>query len=128
MPLLRIIPIQTNRPKFRRYIEFNLGIYERFGRYVKTMGSGLQYFNPFTDKIHVVDMKTNIINLNRMKSLTRDNIEVDIDAAVYYNIKVPRRTFYCVTDIHKSVQELTFATLRSICGHYVLQELLEKRD
>ena len=50
------------------------GIYERFGRYVKTMGSGLQYFNPFTDKIHVVDMKTNIINLNRQKALTKDNI------------------------------------------------------
>ena len=50
------------------------GIYERFGRYVKTMGSGLQYFNPFTDRIHVVDMKTNIINLNRQKALTKDNI------------------------------------------------------
>jgi erythrocyte band 7 integral membrane protein len=109
-------------------MNFNIGIYETFGRYVKTMDSGLQYFNSFTDKIHAVDMKTNIINLNRMKSLRRDNIEVDIDAAVYYNIKVPRRTFYCVMDIHKSVQELTFATLRSICGHYVLQELLEKRD
>jgi regulator of protease activity HflC (stomatin/prohibitin superfamily) len=92
------------------------------------MGSGLQYFNPFTDRIHIVDMKTNIINLTRQKALTRDNIEVDIDAAVYYNIKIPRRTFYCVADIHKSVQELTFATLRSVCGHYVLQELLEKRD
>lgn len=92
------------------------------------MGSGLQYFNPFTDKIHIVDMKTNIINLNRQKALTRDNIEVDIDAAVYYNVKIPRKTYYSVSDIHKSVQELTFATLRSICGHYVLQELLEKRD
>lgn len=92
------------------------------------MGSELQYFNPFTDKIHIVDMKTNIINLNRQKALTRDNIEVDIDAAVYYNVKIPRKTYYSVADIHKSVQELTFATLRSICGHYVLQELLEKRD
>ena len=73
-------------------------------------------------------MKTNIINLNRQKALTRDNIEVDIDAAVYYNVKIPRKTYYSVADIHKSVQELTFATLRSICGHYVLQELLEKRD
>lgn len=88
------------------------------------MGSGLQYFNPFTDKIHVMDMRTNIINLSRQKTLTRDNIEVDIDAAVYYNIKNPRKTFYSVSNIHKSVQELTFATLRSVCGHYVLQELL----
>lgn len=52
----------------------NLGIYERFGKYVKTMGSGLQYFNPFTDTIHVVDMKTTIINLHKQKALTKDNI------------------------------------------------------
>ena len=105
-----------------------VGIYERFGKYVKTMGSGLQYFNPFTDRIHVVDMKTNIINLNRQKALTKDNIEVDIDAAVYYHVKIPRKTFYAVENIDKSVRLLTFATLRSICGQYILQDLLEKRD
>ena len=105
-----------------------LGIYERFGRYVKTMGSGLQYFNPFTDRIHVLDMKTNIINLSKQKALTKDNIEVDIDAAVYYHIKIPRKTFYAVENIDRSVRELTFATLRSICGQYILQDLLEKRD
>jgi len=38
------------------------------------MGSGLQYFNPFTDKIHIVDMKTQIINLQKQTALTRDNI------------------------------------------------------
>ena len=68
------------------------------------MGSGLQYFNPFTDRIHVVDMKTNIINLNKQKALTKDNIEVDIDAAVYYNVKIPRKTFYSVCDISSSVR------------------------
>lgn len=75
---------------------YSIGIYERFGKYVKTMGSGLQYFNPFTDKIHEVDMKTNIINLHRQKALTKDNIEVDIDAAVYYHVKIGRKTFYAV--------------------------------
>ena len=86
------------------FVSSNLGIYERFGRYVKTMGSGLQYFNPFTDKIHVVDMKTNIINLNRQRALTKDNIEVTIDGAVYYHVKIPRKTFYAVNDIDRSVR------------------------
>ena len=105
-----------------------VGIYERFGRYVKTVGSGLQYFNPFTDKIHIVDMKTNIINLQKQKALTKDNIEVTIDAAVYYHVKIARKTFYAVDNIERSVRELIFATLRSICGQYILQDLLEKRD
>lgn len=63
------------------------------------MGSGLQYFNPFTDKIHIVDMKTQIINLQKQTALTRDNLEVEIDAAVYYNIKIPRKTYYSVQNI-----------------------------
>jgi len=88
------------------------------------MGSGLQYFNPFTDRIHIIDMKTNIININRLKALTRDNIEVQIEAAVYYHVKIPRKAFYSLANIQRSVQELTFATLRAICGQYVLQDLL----
>ena len=49
-------------------------------------------------------MKTQIINLQRQKALTKDNIEVTIDAAVYYHIKIPRKTFYSVSDIDKSVR------------------------
>ena len=47
---------------------------------------------------------------------------------MYYHIKIPRKTFYAVENIERSVQELTFATLRSISGQYVMQDLLEKRE
>lgn len=43
-------------------------------------------------------------------------------------MKIPRKTFYAVNDIDKSVRELTFSTLRSITGQYIMQDLLEKRD
>ena len=49
-------------------------------------------------------MKTQIINLQRQKALTKDNIEVNIDAAVYYNVKIPRKTFYAVENIDRSVR------------------------
>lgn len=49
-------------------------------------------------------MKTQIINLNKQKALTKDNIEVNIDAAVYYHIKIARKTFYSVQNIDKSVR------------------------
>lgn len=105
-----------------------VGLYERFGKYAKTVGSGLQYFNPFTDTINIIDMKTKIKDLSRQSAITKDNIEVNIDAAVYYNIREPRIAFYSVADLPKAVSELTYATLRSVCGHYVLQDLLEKRE
>ena len=92
------------------------------------MGSGLQYFNPCTDTINIIDMKTKIIDLTRQNAITKDNIEVSIDAAVYYHVREPRIAFYSVDNLTRSVTELTYATLRSVCGHYVLQDLLEKRD
>lgn len=49
-------------------------------------------------------MKTQIINLQRQKALTKDNIEVSIDAAVYYHIKIARKTFYAVDNIDRSVR------------------------
>ena len=52
----------------------NIGLYERFGKYAKTVGSGLQYFNPLTDTINIIDMKTSIIDLTRQNAITRDNI------------------------------------------------------
>lgn len=73
-------------------------------------------------------MKTKIIDLNRQNAITKDNIEVNIDAAVYYHIREPRTAFYSVENLPRSVSELTYATLRSVCGHYVLQDLLEKRE
>ncbi len=71
---------------------------------MKTVGSGLHYFNPFTDKIYVIDMKTNNIALNGLTSLTRDNVIVHIDAAVYYQVVVPRKTFYSVENIGAAVR------------------------
>jgi regulator of protease activity HflC (stomatin/prohibitin superfamily) len=53
---------------------YNLGLYERFGKYSKTIGSGLQYFNPCTDTINIIDMKTMILDLSKQNAITKDNI------------------------------------------------------
>jgi|NOAtaT_7_FD_contig_51_4753835_length_954_multi_2_in_0_out_0_2 erythrocyte band 7 integral membrane protein len=52
---------------------------------------------------------------------------VSIDACVYYRVINSRRVVYSINNIREAVSELTFATLRSVIGHYTLQELLEKR-
>ena len=76
-----------------------VGMYERFGRYIKTMSPGLQEFNPCTDKIILVDVKTQIIDLHKQMAITKDNLLVVIDATVYYNIKEPRHAHYFVNNI-----------------------------
>lgn len=66
--------------------------------------------------------------MDRQKILTRDNITVDIDTCVYYRIVDPKVAYYKIADIVLSVAEVTYATLRTVCGENTLQDLLEKRQ
>ena len=56
------------------------------------------------------------MDLERQKILTKDNITVDIDTCVYYRIVDPRTAFYTMSNIKLAVAEVTYATLRMVCG------------
>ena len=60
--------------------------------------------------------------------MTKDNITVNIDTCVYYRIVDPMVAYYTIANINVSVAEVTYATLRTICGENTLQDLLEKRQ
>ena len=66
--------------------------------------------------------------MDRQKILTKDNITVDIDTCVYYRLVNPKMAHYKIADMVISVAEVTYATLRTICGENTLQDLLEKRQ
>ena len=69
-----------------------------------------------------------VLDLDRQLILTKDNITVNIDTCVYYRIIDPRIATYRIANIVMSVAEVTYATLRTICGENTLQDLLEKRQ
>ena len=72
-------------------------------------------------------MKTRIIDLKRQLIITKDNITVNIDTVVYFRVIDPRKAAYKVENLTKSVEEISYSSLRTICGEHTLQELLEKR-
>jgi regulator of protease activity HflC (stomatin/prohibitin superfamily) len=100
---------------------------QRFGKYVRTLDPGLHYVNPCTEKLWRVDLKIEIIDLVKQVILTRDNITIMIDASVYYRIINPRKATYRISNLGMAVSQLTFSTLRCVCGIHTLQEILEKR-
>lgn len=53
---------------------------------------------------------------------------MNIDTTVYYRVIDPRKAAYRVDNLNNSVEEITYATLRQICGEHTLQDLLEKRQ
>lgn len=68
------------------------------------------------------------MDLDRQLILTKDNITVNIDTCVYYRIVDAQVAYYTIANIKQAVSEVTYATLRTICGENSLQDLLEKRQ
>ncbi|KRX10591.1 hypothetical protein PPERSA_05411 [Pseudocohnilembus persalinus] len=106
----------------------NIALVEKFGKLFKVLKEGYHKYNPFTDKYHTINMKTQLIDLQRQVVLTNDNITLNIDAIVYYRIVDPIRCQYRLQDSKMAVEEIVIAALRAVCGEYTMQQLLEQRD
>ncbi|CAK89406.1 unnamed protein product (macronuclear) [Paramecium tetraurelia] len=104
------------------------GLLQKFGKYQRTLESGLHEINPFTDRVIPVSTKTFIIDLERQLVLTKDNITVNIDTIVYYRVVDVMKSAYRVKMIVEAVKEITYATLRTICGEHTLQDIIENRQ
>ncbi|KRX01070.1 hypothetical protein PPERSA_00818 [Pseudocohnilembus persalinus] len=105
-----------------------IALRENFGKYKEQLGPGLHQINPWSDKIKHVNLKTQVINLHPQQIMTNDNISIRIDAVVYYRIIESRKAAYRVQNLQLSVSEKAYGALRSACGEYTMQEMLEKRE
>ena len=56
--------------------------------------------------------------------ITKDNVSINIDAAVYFRVTVPRYAYYRIQNFNVAVAEVTYAILKNTCGQFVLQDLL----
>lgn len=59
------------------------------------------------------------MNMPNQIVYTKDNISVDIDTALFYRIIDAYKAIYIVKDVVRSLAEMTFVTMRTICGEYV---------
>ena len=104
------------------------GVIQKFGKVKNIVGEGLHYVNPVTETLTKVSIMTNTKKLANQKVLTKDNLPMLIDGVVYYRTVDVIKSRFLVSDIDKSVEEMSHAALRNICGHYTLQECSEKRS
>jgi erythrocyte band 7 integral membrane protein len=96
-----------------------VGLKRSFGRYKETCQPGLNYFNPCTEDIILQNIQTNIIDLPKQKVFTKDNISLTIDTVCFYRVVDPYRASFIVNDLVGSIVQITYVTLRIICGEYV---------
>lgn len=103
------------------------GLKLRFGKYIETLGPGLQFITPFTEKLLLVDLQTQTLDLVKQNIITKDNITASIDTAVNYKITNPRYAYFRIQDLNESVSNLCYSALRTVMGVYTLNELQEKK-
>jgi regulator of protease activity HflC (stomatin/prohibitin superfamily) len=105
------------------------GIVERLGRYHATLNAGISLVIPFVDRLRpLIDLREQVVSFPPQPVITEDNLVVNIDTVLYFQITDPKAATYEVADYIKAIEQLTVTTLRNVIGGMQLEETLTSRD
>lgn len=105
-----------------------VGIIERVGRFVRIHEPGLALLMPFLTTMRWVSLKEKVDEYEPQSVITSDNVTVQIDAVLYFQIVDAAKSIYEVEDFYSALEILTMTTLRDIIGEMTLDQCLTSRD
>lgn len=104
-------------------------VIERLGAYLTTWPVGLHFKVPFIDRVaRNVNLKEQVVDFPPQPVITKDNVTMQIDTVVYYQITDPKLYCYGVENPIMAIENLTATTLRNIIGDLELDETLTSRE
>ena len=104
-------------------------VVERLGAYDRTMQTGLHYKVTIIDRVaNAISLKETVKDFAPQPVITKDNVTMQIDTVVYYQITDPKLYTYGVDNPISAIENLTATTLRNIIGELELDETLTSRD
>ena len=104
-------------------------IIQRLGGYHTTWGVGIHFLVPFIDKVaKIVNLKEQVKDFDPQPVITRDNVTMQIDSIVFYQVTDPKLYCYGVDNPVAALENLSATTLRNIIGELDLDETLTSRD
>ena len=110
-------------PQARAYVV------ERFGAYHKTWQTGIHFRVPIIDKVaKIVSLKEQVVDFDPQPVITKDNVTMQIDTVVFYQITDAKLYAYGVEKPIMAIENLTATTLRNIIGELELDHTLTSRD
>src|SRR5918992_5277774 len=105
------------------------GIVERLGRYNRTLDAGLTILIPFIDRLRpLIDLRENVVSFPPQPVITEDNLVVNIDSVIYFQVTEPKAATYEIADYIQAIEQLTVTTLRNVIGGITLEDTLTSRD
>lgn len=121
--VLFIIPSIKVVPQAKAYV------IERLGSYLTTWSNGLHFKVPFVDRVsNKVTLKEIVKDFAPQPVITKDNVTMQIDTVVYFQITDPKLYTYGIEDPINAIENLTATTLRNIIGELELDQTLTSRD
>lgn len=126
-------------------------VIERLGKYDRTLMAGLYVIIPFIERprlsiwsfvrevdgkryyrftktINRIDLRESVYDFPKQNVITRDNVTMEINALLYYQITDPKAAIYEVNNLPEAIEKLTQTTLRNVIGSLDLDETLVSRD
>ena len=104
-------------------------VIERLGAYSTTWGVGLHFKVPFIERVaKVVSLKEQVVDFAPQPVITKDNVTMQIDTVLYFEITDPKLYTYGVEQPLTAIENLTATTLRNIIGDLELDQTLTSRD
>lgn len=121
--IIFIIPCIKIVPQARSYV------IERLGSYYETLGNGLHFLIPFIDRVaSQVTLKEQVKDFAPQPVITKDNVTMQIDTVVYFQITDAKLYTYGVEHPINAIENLTATTLRNLIGELELDQTLTSRD
>ena len=107
----------------------NAYVVERLGAYLSTWSVGVHFKMPFIDRVAKrVLLKEQVVDFPPQPVITKDNVTMQIDTVVYFQITDPKLYAYGVENPIMAIENLTATTLRNVIGDLELDETLTSRE
>lgn len=100
----------------------------RLGRFKSIKGPGVIFVFPVVDNVQLVDTRLLTLSIPHQQVITRDNVPVTIDGALFFEVRDPGKAVVSVQDYRSAIMQYAQASLRDVAGQMSLDELLSERD
>ena len=106
----------------------SVALIETFGKYSRTATQGFNWIIPVIQRALYVNMTERMVDVPPQKIITKDDLNADVDAVVYFKINDPTNAAYKVYSYQKQISSLSRTTLRNIIGTMSLSDANSKRE